>query len=99
MRVLVTGGSGFLGINLIRHLLARDCRVRNLDLLPFDYPEVSAIESVQGDIRDRATVDRCMEGVEAVVHCAAALPLYKRGGDLQHRHRGHAQRRGEREGA
>ena len=77
MRVLVTGGSGFLGINLIRHLLARDCQVRNLDLLPFDYPEAPQVDSVQGDIRDRATVDRCMEGVEAVVHCAAALPLYK----------------------
>jgi nucleoside-diphosphate-sugar epimerase len=77
VRVLITGGSGFLGINLVRHLLARDCQVRNLDLLPFDYPEAPRIESVQGDIRDRGTVDRCTAGVDAVVHCAAALPLYK----------------------
>ncbi|MCB1161632.1 MAG: NAD-dependent epimerase/dehydratase family protein [Candidatus Krumholzibacteriia bacterium] len=76
MRFLVTGGSGFLGINLIRRLLAEGQEVRNLDLLPFDYPEAPRVESVAGDIRHRATVDRCMEGVDQVVHCAAALPLY-----------------------
>ena len=35
---LFTGGSGFLGINLIRLLLARGVRVRSLDIAPFDYP-------------------------------------------------------------
>ena len=78
MRFLITGGSGFLGINLIRFLLDRDegHEIVNLDLLPFDYPEAPRIESVQGDIRHRDTVERCMEGVDMVVHCAAALPLY-----------------------
>lgn len=77
MRFLITGGSGFLGINLIRYLLERDHEIVNLDLLPFDYPEAPRITSVRGDIRDRAAVDRCMEGVDVCVHCAAALPLYK----------------------
>lgn len=76
MRFLITGGSGFLGINLIRHLLERGQGVIGLDLLPFDYPEAPQIEAVVGDIRDRDTVDRCMAGVDIVVHCAAALPLY-----------------------
>ena len=78
MRYLVTGGSGFLGINLVRFLLAQGHAVRSLDIAPFDYPERSAIDAIRGDIRDRAAVDRAMSGVETVVHCAAALPLYSR---------------------
>lgn len=73
---LVTGGAGFLGINLIRHLRQAGCPVRSLDIAPFDYPERNAVEVVEGDIRDRAAVDRAMAGVAVVVHCAAALPLY-----------------------
>lgn len=73
---LITGGAGFLGINLVRHLLARGYRVRSLDIAPFDYPERHSLEVIDGDIRDRATVDRAMAGVDIVVHSAAALPLY-----------------------
>lgn len=72
---LVTGGSGFLGINLVRHLLARDVPVRVLDIAPFDYPERGRIEAILGDVRDPAAVDRAMAGAVDVVHCAAALPL------------------------
>lgn len=76
-RVLITGGAGFLGINLVRHLLERGYRVRSLDREPFDYPDCAAqVEIVTGDIRDRAAVDRSMAGVQMVVHAAAALPLY-----------------------
>lgn len=74
--VLVTGGAGFLGINLIRFLLQRGCRVRSLDIAPFTYPERSHIEVIDGDIRNPQTVDQAMAGVNVVVHCAAALPLY-----------------------
>ncbi len=76
-KVLVTGGSGFLGINLIRHLLKKGVtRVVSLDLEDFDYPERDRVEFVKGDIRDREVVDRCMRGVTWVIHTAAALPLY-----------------------
>jgi nucleoside-diphosphate-sugar epimerase len=75
---LVTGGAGFLGINLCRYLLARHHTVRSLDIAPFDYPERNAVEVIQGDIRDLAAVRRAMEGVDIVVHCAAALPLCAR---------------------
>jgi nucleoside-diphosphate-sugar epimerase len=79
MRYLVTGGSGFLGINLIRFLLEKDQQVVSLDLLPFDYADCrDKVEAIVGDIRDRAAVDRAMRGVQIVVHCAAALPLYSR---------------------
>jgi nucleoside-diphosphate-sugar epimerase len=73
---LVTGGSGFLGINLVRYLLDRGHAVRSLDIAPFDYPERDSIQVVQGDVRDSEAVDRAMAGVEVVFHCAAALPLY-----------------------
>lgn len=75
-RVLITGGAGFLGINLTRYLLARGYLVRSLDIAPFDYPERNQIEEHMGDIRDRAAVDRAMKDVRFVVHTAAALPLY-----------------------
>jgi len=74
-RYLVTGGAGFLGINLCRDLLAGGSHVRSLDIAEFTYPERSAVEVIDGDIRDGATVDRAMQGVDVVVHCAAALPL------------------------
>ena len=76
-RYLITGGAGFLGINMTRYLLERGYEVVSLDIAPFDYPERNRIIEVTGDIRDRAAVDKAMEGVDVVIHTAAALPLYK----------------------
>ena len=73
---LITGGAGFLGINLVRYLLERGIRPVSLDIVPFDYPEREAITVVDGDIRDLEAVRTAMEGVDLVVHAAAALPLY-----------------------
>ena len=75
---LITGGAGFLGINLTRYLLARGHHVVSLDIADFDYPERDRIKAIKGDIRDRSSVDRAMEGVQIVVHTAAALPLYRK---------------------
>lgn len=75
---LITGGAGFLGINLARYLLERGHKVTSLDIVPFDYPERPQITEITGDIRDRAAVDRAMQGIDIVVHTAAALPLYKK---------------------
>jgi nucleoside-diphosphate-sugar epimerase len=77
MRFLITGGSGFLGINLTRFLLERGHDVRILDLVEFDYPDCKdRVDDIVGDIRDAATARRATEGCDIVVHCAAALPLY-----------------------
>ena len=75
-RVLITGGAGFLGINLARHLLSRGYAVASLDVEEFDYPERDRVEIIRGDIRNKAVVDRAVEGADFVVHTAAALPLY-----------------------
>ena len=72
---LITGGAGFLGINLCRFLLSHGHVVRSLDIAAFNYPERNAVDVIRGDIRDPEAVDRAMAGVEVVVHCAAALPL------------------------
>ncbi len=73
---LITGGAGFLGINLTRYLLARGHAVTSFDIADFDYPERSQITEIKGDIRDRAAVDKAMQGINIVIHTAAALPLY-----------------------
>ena len=76
-KVLVTGGSGFLGVNLIRFLRGRGVTdVASIDLVPFDYPERDEVKAIVGDIRDVPALRRAMEGASWVIHCAAALPLY-----------------------
>ena len=75
-RYLVTGGAGFLGINLVRFLLEKGQEVSTLDLEDFSYPERSRVREIRGDIRIRAQVDDALQGVDIVVHGAAALPLY-----------------------
>ena len=79
MTVLVTGGSGFLGINLIRFLRTKGVdEIRVLDIADFDYPEKGEpwLKFTLGDVRDIPAVEKITEGCDVVVHCAAALPLY-----------------------
>lgn len=76
-KVFVTGGSGFLGINLIRMLLKEGYDVISLDLVEFEYKDCKdKIEHIVGDIRDKKQVDKCMKDCTYCIHCAAALPLY-----------------------
>lgn len=72
----ITGGSGFLGINMVRFLRAKGERVVVIDIAPFTYPERNQIEFFEGDIRDKAALEKAFSGVDVVVHTAAALPLY-----------------------
>jgi nucleoside-diphosphate-sugar epimerase len=79
MNFLVTGGAGFLGINLIRHLLNKGHQVVSLDFVEFNYEDVKdSITTMNGDIRNKQDVKRAMQTVDIVVHTAAALPLYPR---------------------
>ncbi len=74
MSWLVTGGAGFVGVNLIRLLGSRGIAVRVLDDLSqgkrADLDGLGA-QLVVGDIRDEATVERALNGVDVVVHLAA----------------------------
>jgi nucleoside-diphosphate-sugar epimerase len=74
---LITGGAGFLGINMVRYLLERGHRVTSYDIAEFDYPERGRITTIKGDIRNRDALANAIKGVDIVIHTAAALPLYK----------------------
>lgn len=77
MKIYITGISGFLSINLVRHLLAHGYKdISGIDLVDFTYPERERIEFLQGDIRDPEAVRKSMAGADIVIHTAAALPLY-----------------------
>jgi len=66
MRILVTGGAGFIGRRLIEIMVERGYEPVCLDLR-----ETSLCESIVGDITDRDVVFDAVEGVEAVLHLAA----------------------------
>ncbi|MFI5290508.1 MAG: NAD-dependent epimerase/dehydratase family protein, partial [Polyangia bacterium] len=85
-RVLITGGAGFIGAHLARELLAHGYRVRALDNLS---PQVHGkgareaarrpalldreVELVLGDVRDSASCQKALDGVDAVYHLAAMV--------------------------
>lgn len=73
-RVLVTGGAGFIGANLIRMLIGRVPEVVVLDNLSTGdqrYLDTLDVRLHEKDIRDPGGLSRCFEGVDAVVHLAA----------------------------
>jgi len=79
MHVLVTGGAGFIGSHFIDRLLASGHDVRVLDSLDpqvhSGWPDYLAadVERIEGDVRDRDAVKKALEGVDRLVHLAAAV--------------------------
>jgi dTDP-L-rhamnose 4-epimerase len=81
MKVLITGGAGFIGSHLADRLLADGHEVRALDNLDQQVHPQGArpeyldenVELQIGDVRDHDAVRRALEGVDAVVHFAAAV--------------------------
>ncbi|HEX9598640.1 MAG TPA: NAD-dependent epimerase/dehydratase family protein, partial [Gaiellaceae bacterium] len=81
MRVLITGGAGFIGSHLADELLRAGYAVRALDVLVEqvhgdsqrpDYLD-DEIELIPGDVRNSEVVRGTLEGVDAVVHLAARV--------------------------
>lgn len=80
MKVLVTGGAGFIGSNLTEHLLEQGHQVRVLDnfatghienLLPFFEQYAGSFELQVGDIRNLSDCQKAVDGMEYVLHEAA----------------------------
>jgi len=77
MKFLITGGAGFLGINLVRYLHNQGHEIVSLDIIPFNYKDMNdKIEILTGDIRDEVMVSKSLRNIDIVIHTAAALPLY-----------------------
>jgi UDP-glucose 4-epimerase len=76
MRTLVTGGCGFIGANLVPMLVENGgAEIRVLDNFVAGGPERLAdldVEIIEGDVRSPEDVERAMDGVDAVLHLAAA---------------------------
>lgn len=91
MRILVTGGAGFIGSHLVDALVAAGHAVRVLDSLEPqvhegrrpDYLNAKA-DYLQGDVRDRATVRTALQGVEVVFHEAAAVGVGQSMYEIEH---------------
>ena len=93
MRILITGGAGFIGSHLADDLLHHGHEVRALDNLS---PQVhgpdavrpayldSQIELVRGDVRDAAAVRRALDGVDAVFHLAAVVGVGQSMYEIEH---------------
>ncbi|MFV8320032.1 NAD-dependent epimerase/dehydratase family protein [Mycobacterium sp. 23] len=73
--VLVTGGSGFVGANLVKTLLERGHRVRSFDRAPSPLPQHPKLEVLQGDITDKAVCEAAVDGIDTIIHTAAIIDL------------------------
>jgi UDP-glucose 4-epimerase len=73
VQVVVTGGAGFIGSNLVEALVAEGHEVRVIDDLSTGYSQYidPAADAVIGDVADEELVRRAMEGAEVVFHQAA----------------------------
>jgi len=84
---LVTGGTGFVGANVVRELLAQGRAVRVLARPGSDRRAIAGlgVEIVEGDLLDPASLRRAVKGVNSVFHVAADYRLWARHPEELHR--------------
>jgi dihydroflavonol-4-reductase len=76
--ILVTGATGFVGWHVARKLIEQGACVRVLVRDPARLRELPGAQAVTGDLRDRASLDRAVEGCGVVYHVAADYRLWTR---------------------
>ena len=78
MKILVTGGTGRIGSNLVKKLLEKGHSIRSF-VYPGDVNRVGRwdgaerVETVLGDLREYEDVKKAVDGVDAIYHIAAAF--------------------------
>jgi len=88
MRVLLTGGAGFIGGHVLEALLENHHDVRVMDSLRPDvhkgagWTPPAQVEFQAGDVRDTGAIDRALAGMDAVIHLAAKVGLGVAIGDM-----------------
>ena len=80
MKTLVTGGTGFVGANVVRALMKRGAEVRALVRPRSDTRNLDSleVELVAGDLRDRGSLEAALEGCDIVYHVGAMYALWAR---------------------
>lgn len=79
MKILVTGGAGYIGSVLVRQLLEKEYQVRVLDSLKFGEDALYDVmlhphfEFMKGDIRNSDDVQKALEGIDGIAHLAAIV--------------------------
>jgi UDP-glucose 4-epimerase len=75
MRVLVTGGSGFIGSHVVDRLRARGHEPVIYDLRPSPWHRAGSVDTVLGSITDREALERALHSCDAVAHLAAVADV------------------------
>ena len=83
MKILVTGGGGFLGSSICRQLVAAGHEPVAYQRSQAEHLKSIGVQIIRGDIRDRDAVHSAISQSEAVIHCAAYAALW---GDAQKFH-------------
>lgn len=76
MNILVTGATGFIGRRLVEELLNRNYDVRIISRQPIEAYKISwskKVISIQGDLKDKDSIHRAVQGADVVIHLAAQL--------------------------
>jgi UDP-glucose 4-epimerase len=79
-QVLITGGAGFIGSNVVQLLLIENCKVRVLDNLSTGYNknlDGLDVDFILGDIRDKELVEQSCQGIDTIFHLAASVGRQK----------------------
>ena len=76
MKILVTGGGGFVGGYIVERLLARGYAVRSIGRSPQPKLVAKGVEVMCGDLTDATAVSAACEGVDAVFHVAARAGVW-----------------------